>query len=125
MADITITVREGSAPGDLTFVLKDRRNEVDPLAEVDITGYAFKFIVKPTVDSDDDEAFFDLSGSIVTAADGEYKFTLNATHTFFLPGTYPGEIRWWSGGAPSTAEPPTDSLSVDYVVEPKIRQNEP
>lgn len=125
MADKFIVVREGSDPGDVTFVLRDFRSEDGPNERVDITGYVFKLIVKRDLADKDADAFFDLTGAIVTALDGIFKFVLTREHTSFTPATYPAEIRWWKGGAPATAEPPTDSFSVDYTVEQKIRRDEP
>lgn len=125
MADKIITVREGSNPGDFTFVLPDRRNEDDLEEPIDITGFAFKLIVKRSLDDADSLAFFDLDGSVVSGTDGTFKFILTHEHTSMVPATYPAEIRWFSGGAPATGTPPTDSFSVDYVVEQKVRRDEP
>jgi len=80
-----------------------------------ITGYAIKLIVKQDLELADSRAYFDLAGVIVDAANGEYTLTLTLEHTNLAPGTYPGEIRWWSDGV--TTNPPTDSVAVDYVVE--------
>ena len=124
MADKLLVFRENSIPGDVTFALKDRRNEDDPRAVVDITGYVFKLIVKRNLEDADADAFFDLTGSIVSATDGTFKFVLTAAHTSFPPENYVGEIRWWTS-APGTEEPPLDSFSVSYSITGKVRRNEP
>lgn len=125
MADKTIKVREDSAPGDQIFKLTTFRNEDDPAGVVDITNYVFKLIVKRNFNDPDVEALFDdLTGSIVTALSGIFKFVLTGAHTVLVPATYPGEIRWWAS-APGTEEPPLDAWAVDYIVEPKVRFNEP
>lgn len=124
MADKSITVRENSEPGDQTFVLEDRRNEDDPRGVINITGYVFKLIVKRAFDDKDSEAFFDLTGSIVSAAKGVFKFVLAREHTFMAPETYPAEIRWWTS-APATGQLPVDSFSVDYTVDTRVRKTEP
>jgi len=110
----TISVRYNSSP-IITRVLRDFRNEVDPEAVVDITGYGFRFVVKRDLEDTDAEAWFDLAGSIVTAAEGIYRFTLTPVHTCQCPGTWPGEIRWWSGGYVAGTSP-TDSVLIDYEV---------
>lgn len=125
MADKVVTLREMSAPGDITFKLTDFRNEIDPDAKVDITGYAFKLVVKHNLDDPDTEVLFpELTGAIVTAADGTFKFTLTTAHTSMASGSYVGEIRWWATGA-ATGKRPTDAWSVDYVVQPAVRIAEP
>lgn len=120
MATKRIVVRQNTTATLLTFKLTTFRNEASPKTVVDITGYAFYLIVKPDADLADSRAFFDLAGSIVTAAEGTFRFTLTSAHTCLAPGTWPGEIRWFSGGAPATGTPPTDAWSVDYVVEQAI-----
>ena len=125
MADKAITVRYNSAPGAQTFVLTDFRNEDNPNLAVNITGFFFKLIVKRFTDDPDSEAFFELDGAIVTPLDGIFSFTFTAEHTTIPPDIYPGEIRWWSGGAPATGEPPTDALTVDYSVQQGVRADEP
>ena len=125
MPSVTIEVHEGTEPGDQTFVMRDFRNASDPTAVVDITGYAFKLIVKRELDDPDSACLFDLTGSIVTAADGTYKFTLTLAHTCMPAGDYIGQIRWWSGGAPGTEEQPTDAIDCTYRVIGRVRLNEP
>jgi hypothetical protein len=99
----------------ITRVLLDVRNEDDPNAAVDITGYDFRFIVKQDMDLPDSEAWFDLAGAIVTAASGIYSFTLTVAHTCQAPGTWPGEIRWWATGY-AAGKPPTDRVAIDYEI---------
>lgn len=114
MAQKVVTVRYNSSP-TRKFELLDEYG-----AAVNITGYTFKMIVKPFLAHEidgvlpDARAWFDKTGAIITAASGTFKFDLTPAETCLPPGTYPGEIRWWSG---STANPPTDSWSIDYVVE--------
>ena len=115
----TIAVRQNSRP-TLKRVLRDFRNQDDPGAPVDITGYVIKFIVKPDVDVPDAQAFFDLPGVITTAVQGKFTLTLLEAHTALAPGNYPGEIRWWAGGI--TTVPPTDAIAIDYIVERAIDQ---
>lgn len=109
----TITVRYNSSPV-ITRILRDSRNEVDSDAAVNISGYTIKLIVKQSMDTPDAQAWFDLAASIVTAADGSYRFTLTPAHTCLPVGTWYGEIRWWSGDA---TYPPTDAIQINYVVE--------
>lgn len=47
-----------------------------------------------------------------------------SAHTALMPGTYPGQIRWWNS-APGAAEPPDDTWSVDFIVQPAVRLIEP
>lgn len=109
----TITVRYNSSP-TITRILKDERNEIDDDAAVNITGYTFKLIVKQDRNLPDARAWFDLAGSIVVAGDGTYKFELTEQHTCLPVGTWPGEIRWWSG---SSSYPPTDAVQINFVIE--------
>lgn len=125
MPSATIEVHEGTEPGDQIFVMRSFRNAESPSTVVDITGYVFKLIVKREYDDLDSAALFDLTGAIVTAANGTYKFTLTSAHTAMPAGDYIGQIRWWSGGAPGTEEQPTDAISVRYTVIGKVRLNEP
>lgn len=112
-SDSTITVRYNSSPV-ITRILRDERNEVDSDAAVNITGYTIKLIVKQSAELADTRAWFDLAASIVTAADGSYRFTLTPAHTGIPAGSWPGEIRWWSG---STDNPPNDAQQISFVVE--------
>ena len=123
MADKTITLVANTAPV-LTYQLTTFRSAANPYALVDITGYTFKLMVKPTLAAPDAQAFFDLAGAIVTAASGIFSFTLTTAHTAFMPGTYPGQIRWWNS-TPGAAEPPDDAWSVDYIIQPAVRLVEP
>jgi hypothetical protein len=116
MASETITVRYNSSPV-ITRILRDSRNEVDPDAAVNITGYTIKLIVKQSAELADSRAWFDLAASIVTAADGSYRFTMTPEHTSIPAGSWPGEIRWWSG---STDNPPTDATQILFVVEESL-----
>jgi len=123
MADVEVSVRENTG-FPLTLVWKDRRNEEDPFGVVDITGYAFELVVGfNTVNDDGFLVFteaFKLTGSIVTAADGTYKFTFTPKETALAPGIYIGEINAWSSG--TVTEPPTDSLSFQLTVVERLDQ---
>ena len=119
MADIQISVRQNTRP-IITRVLRDFRNESNPVAVVNITGYALKLSVKREITDSDSDAVFDLSASIVTAASGTYRFTLTPEHTFLPAGTYPGEIRWWTDG--TATNPPHDALSVDFIIQTAVDQ---
>lgn len=115
MAEKTITVRELSRPTVTLQLLQNFRDESATSAAVNITGYAFKLIVKRDLDDADARAYFDLAGTIVAAASGTVKFDLTLEHTALPAGTYPAEVRWWADG--DTTKPPSDAFSVDYVVE--------
>lgn len=123
MADRTITVRRLTTP-TRTFVLtnSDLGDEEDPETVVDITNYVFKLLVKYDVtpgEFTDAQAAVDVTGSIVTAADGTFKFDLAVHQTNLPPGTWPGEIRFWNS-TPATGEPPDGVLTVDYIVEQAV-----
>lgn len=120
MAEEQIVVRQNSRP-QITKVLKDRRNEDDPFGAVNITGYTFKLIVKRAFTDADSSALFDLSGTIVTAASGIYRFTLTSEHTAFPPGVYFGEIRWWDGSVSNN--PPLDAIAVRYIVQQAVQKD--
>ncbi len=117
MADKLITVRENSRPF-LTFEMVDFRNEVDPTLAVDITGWAFRLVVKNDIDDPDAQALVDLAGVIVSAPAGTFSFTLTTAHTSLAPGTYVGEIRWWEDGV--TTNPPHDAWRVSYTVQKAV-----
>ena len=119
MADIRLSVRQNTRP-TITRVMRDFRNESNPNAVVNITGYALKLSVKRAITDADSDAVFDLSASIVTAASGTYRFTLTPEHTFLPAGVYPGEIRWWTDG--TTTNPPHDALSVDFEIQASVDQ---
>jgi hypothetical protein len=119
MADILLSVRQNTRP-TITRVMRDFRNESNPNAVVNITGYALKLSVKRAITDADSDAVFDLSASIVTAASGTYRFTLTPEHTFLPTGVYPGEIRWWTDG--TTTNPPHDALSVDFEIQTSVDQ---
>jgi len=119
MADILLSVRQNTRP-TITRVMRDFRNESNPGAVVNITGYALKLSVKREITDADTDAIFDLSASIVTAASGTYRFTLTPEHTFLPAGVYPGEIRWWTDG--TTTNPPHDALSVDFEIQASVDQ---
>lgn len=114
MADKTIIVQQ-RIKTEVTYQLTTFRNEYDPFAVVDITGYTFKMLVKRDRADADSLAWIDITGSIVDAASGLFKFELAAPQTALPEGNWPGIIRWWSG---STGLPPNDAWSLDYVVEP-------
>lgn len=120
MADLTILVREKSRPtvdfADNT-AWKDKAGRV-----VDITGWTLKLAVKRLITDPDSQVLFDLAASIVTAAQGAYKFTLDLSHTAFPPGTYPAEIRVWTSAPGSN--PPNDSKTVDFVIESAVKLSE-
>ena len=115
----TISVRQNSRP-IIKRILRDFRNQGGPTAALDITGFAIRFIVKPNVDVPDAQAFFDLAATLSDPTAGEYTLTLLEAHTALAPNSYPGEIRWWSGGV--TTVPPTDAIQVNYVVQRAIDQ---
>lgn len=117
MATEVITVGEKTRP-TIKKIWRDYRNEEDPTKALDITGYAFKLCVKRALTDPDSKAWFDLSGAIVTAASGIYKFDLTTEHTCIPPGTWPGEIRVWTDG--TTTNPPHDRISLDFVVEKAV-----
>lgn len=94
-------------------ILKKFRDERSATVAQDITGYTIKLIVKNSIEDLDARALFDLSASLVTAAAGVYSLTFTTAHTCLPAGTYPGQIRWWSGG---TTVAPNDSIDVDFVV---------
>jgi hypothetical protein len=123
MADRTITVRRVTTP-TRTFILTnaDLGSENDPEGAVDITNYVFKLLVKydsTPGEFTDAQAAVDATGAIVTAASGIFKFDLSVHHTNLPPGTWPGEIRFWTS-SPASGEPPDGVLTVDYVVEEAI-----
>jgi hypothetical protein len=120
MAELTINVREKSRPtvdfADVT-AWKDKAGRV-----VDITGWTLKLVVKRLVTDPDSQVLFDLTGTIVTATEGAYRFTLDLSHTAFPPGTYPAEVRVWTAAPGSN--PPNDAKSVDFIIEPAIKLSE-
>ena len=121
MADKIIMVRE-NVGAVLTYELTTFRNEADPNAVVNITGYAFQLRVRQTHIDDTGELVhtvkFDLAGTIVSATAGTFRFTLTPAHTALQPGTYAAEIVWWSTG--TVTDVPTDAWSVDYVVVERL-----
>lgn len=125
MATKTINVRERSIPGVFTFRMKTFRNENTPNGTQDVTGWAFKLIVKRNLDDPDSRALFDLTGTVPAGVLGDFQFTLGFAHTTLKPASYPAEIRWWTGGAPPIGTPPTDYFSTDYVVAAAVRDDEP
>lgn len=90
---------------------------------VDITGFTFKWIVKPFLANDEDgrlpdsRAWFDKAGAIVTALEGTYKFVLTELETSIPVGTWPGEIRVWSG---ASTLPPDYRISADAECEDAV-----
>jgi len=89
---------------------------------IDITGYTFKLMVKPFLANEDGQlpdarAWFDKTGAIITALDGTYKFDLTPAETGIPAGTYPGEIRAWSGSA---TLPPTYRISAEVTCEEAV-----
>ncbi len=94
-------------------ILKDHRNEADPEAPLDITGYTIKLIVKNSVDDVDSRVLFELSATLVTPTSGVYSFTFTTKHTSLAPGVYPGELRWWTGVTTVAA---TDAIPVDFEI---------
>ena len=103
----------------ITRVLRKFRDQGAPDAVQDLTGYTIKLIVKNQISDIDARALFDLTASVVTAASGQYLFTFTTVHTCLPAGTYPGEIRWWSG---STSIAPDDAIAVDFIVEEAAKQ---
>lgn len=103
----------------VTRILKQFRDERLASVPLDITGYTIKLIVKNALSDDDARALFDLAATLVTAAGGVYRFTFTTAHTCLPAATYPGQIRWWSGGATVA---PTDSQDVDFVVVEAARK---
>lgn len=114
MADKQITVQQRTRL-TVTFQLTTFRNAYDAFVPVDITGYTFKLLVKRDRADLDAVAWINRSGAIVDAETGLFSFELSAAETALAAGTWPGIIRWWAG---STALPPEDAWSVDYIVEP-------
>ena len=127
MADKSVSVRENTS-FDWTLQLLKFRDESQPSAIQSVAGYAFRFRVwQVSFDDDGDEVFttlFTVTGAIVTAASGTFKFALTPDHTCLPPGTYDGEVVWWSSGTPTT-DVPTDSWSVEYEVVSRRDQTAP
>lgn len=127
MADKQVTVRVNTNPS-IRFQLTSFRNEDAPDTPVNITGYAFRFRARQVAQTPSASIpggydtvnieLFDVSGTIVTAASGIFRFDLTETETTFAPGTYVAEIVWWSGGV--VTENPTDAWSVDYTIVAKL-----
>lgn len=101
-----ISVVQGSKPV-LSYRLSTFRDENAPSGIVDITGYVFELIVR-TVEAG--EEVFRLTGEIVSASSGTFKFNLTPEHTFLTPDDYEAELRWFvPPDAPTTA--PVDNLA--------------
>lgn len=116
MADKTIRVREYTRP-TIKVQLLDFRNEDDPRDEVDVASYEFDFTVKR--DPTDTEPLFTVEGVPGTETEWErgiFYFYLTTAETSVPPGTYSGEICWWTDGG--TESPPHDAWTVDFIVEP-------
>jgi hypothetical protein len=113
MADKTIKVQQRTKL-TIQFQLTTFRDEYDPFAVVDITGYTFKLLVKRDPGDADSLAWVNLTGTIEDATSGLFSFELSAAATSLAPGTWPGILRWWDG---SVLLPPVDAWSVDYTVE--------
>lgn len=118
MAKESIRVIRMTQPVE-TRILKKFRDERSSTVGEDITGYTIKLIVKNALSDDDARALFDLAATIVTAGSGVYKLTFTTAHTCLPAGTYPGQIRWWTGGATVA---PNDSHDVDFVVVESARK---
>lgn len=129
-----ISINEGTRPV-VTKQLLDFRNDsmtvngetgkMPSQSPVDITGYTFELVIKrqpvgfrvqdgyPQVyDSDTYATRYD--GTIVSATDGTFKFTLDDSITSCY-GEYPAEIRWWKSGDSTSAEP-TDRVMTQVLI---------
>jgi hypothetical protein len=111
-----VVVGEGSNP-TREFQLKDAYG-----GAVNITGYAFRLRVYiRTVNASDanvDTELVDASGTIVTAAQGKFKFVLTHAHTSLPAGDYDCEIVAWSSG--TVTDPSTERFRGTFTVEGKL-----
>ena len=84
---------------------------------VDVSAYAIELVVRHPVSL---AVLFELAGTSLGTT-GKYSFVLTPAHTCFVAGTYPGNIRFWSGGAPAAGTPPSDSKSCDFILEETVK----
>ena len=106
-----IEVVQGTKPV-LTYNLTNFRNTLSPNEVIDITGYAFELVVRKRTGAE----VWALNGTIVTAADGSFKFSLTHVQTFIPVGDYDAEIRWWAS-PPANRHNPDDAVVVPYIVK--------
>jgi hypothetical protein len=104
---------------EIIRILYKTRDESNPKTPFNIYGYTIKLIVKNKLSDIDARALFDLAATIVTDSAGTYKFTLTTAHTCLPAGTYPGQLRWWSG---SSAVAPDDSIDISFIVTDSVKQ---
>lgn len=119
-----IVVSEYSRPTK-TFVWtnSDEGTLQGPDNLVDITGYSFQLRVRRTPIENTGlgtKLLVDLAGTIVTAAEGTFKFDLTAAHTGLPPGSYPGELLTWTSGA--TTNPPHYQKAITYTVARALKR---
>lgn len=112
-----IEVTEYTTPTE-TLVLLKSRDATQPTEVEDISAYTIKLIVKADVDFDDDQAFFELEATIVDGPEGVYRFDFGMNETSIPPGTWPGEIRIWTG---PTTDPAADAIPVNFTVVPAVK----
>lgn len=119
-----IEVREGSTPTRV-FTFHDDQGNV-----VDVSGYQITLTVKPflvhpdgvTGPLADSRAIFSLNASSLGAT-GSFSFVFTKAHTYIGFGDWPAEIRWYTGGAPSSGTGPSDAKQVIFRVWPAVDNN--
>lgn len=115
-ASKTLTIREGAVQA-FDFQLLDAYGTY-----VNIAGYLFELACRFVDFRRDDKTVarqsWTITGSIVTAADGKFRFTFTTTQSQIPPGQYPCEMKVWTGGA-VTDEP--DAAEVySLLVQEKV-----
>lgn len=125
-----ITVQRLTKAADQKLQLLTYWDQTNPSAPQDVTGWLIKLIVKPFryfVDRSgvlksevtDAEAYFDLAADVsVAPLNGVYTFHFTTVHTCLPVGTYPAQIRWWTGGV--LTDSPDNGFSTAFVVTDNI-----
>lgn len=92
-----IVIREGAVQA-LDFQYLDAFG-----VPVDITGYLFELTCRFVDFRRDDKTVarvtWTITGSVVTATEGKFRFTFSTTQSTIPPGQYAGEMKVWTGGA--------------------------
>lgn len=91
-------------------------------ARVSITSYAFRYRVYIKTKNSSDAWVLteraDVTGTISTAAQGEFYFDFTTAHTGMAEGSYTAELVIWSSG--TVTDPPSDRYRGIFTVEGRL-----